>query len=69
MLVELSIMEQRYHAVMEVLSGAPVTEVARRYGVSRQAVHLWLGKYQKEGLSRTGRSLPPPALPAPPAQR
>ena len=44
-------MEQRYHAVMEVISGAPVTEVARRYGVSRQAVHLWLGKYQKEGLA------------------
>jgi transposase InsO family protein len=49
-LVELSVMEQRYHAVMEVISGAPVTEVARRCGVSRQAVHLWLGKYQKEGL-------------------
>ena len=28
MLVELSVMEQRYHAVMEVVSGAPVTEVA-----------------------------------------
>ena len=44
-------MEQRYHAVMEVVSGAPVTEVAGRYGVSRQAVHVWLGKYQKEGLA------------------
>ena len=51
MLVELSVMEQRYHAVMEVISGAPVTEVARRYGVTRQAVHLWLGKYQREGLT------------------
>ena len=51
MLVELSVMEQRYHAVMEVVSGAPVTEVACRYGVSRQAVHLWLGKYQREGLA------------------
>jgi transposase-like protein len=51
MLVELSVMEQRCHAVMEVISGAPVTEVARRYGVSRQAVHLWLGKYQREGLT------------------
>jgi hypothetical protein len=30
MLVELSVMEQRYHAVMEVVSGAPVTEVAGR---------------------------------------
>jgi transposase-like protein len=36
MLVELSVMEQRYHAVMEVISGAPVTEVARRYGVPSQ---------------------------------
>ncbi len=51
MLVELSVMEQRYHAVMEVVSGAPVTEVAQRYGVSRQAVHLWLGKYKTEGLA------------------
>ena len=36
---------------MEVVSGAPITEVARRYGVTRQAVDLWLGKYQKEGLA------------------
>ncbi|SRR5260221_8136565 len=50
MLVELSVMEQRYHAIMEVVSGAPVTEVARRYGVSRQAVHGWLGRYEREGL-------------------
>src|SRR5215469_15725151 len=51
MLVELSVMEQRYHAVMEVVSGAPVIEVARRYGVSRQAVHGWLGRYEREGLT------------------
>src|SRR5215469_10641232 len=51
MLVELSVMEQRYHAVMEVVSGAPVTEVARRYGVSRQAVHGWLGRYERDGLA------------------
>jgi transposase len=49
MLVELSVMEQRYHAVMEVISGAPVTEVARRYGVSRQAVYGWLGRYECDG--------------------
>jgi transposase InsO family protein len=35
---------------MEVISGAPITEVAARYGVSRQAVHNWIGKYSKEGL-------------------
>jgi transposase InsO family protein len=52
MLVELSVMEQRYHAVMEVVSGAPVTEVAGRYGVvSRQAVHGWLARYERDGLA------------------
>jgi transposase len=51
MLVELSIMEQRYHAVMEVVSGAPVSEVGRRYGVSRQTVHGWLGRYEHDGLA------------------
>ncbi len=51
MLVELSVMEQRYHAVMEVVSGAPVTEVAVRYGVSRQAVYDWLGRYDRDGLA------------------
>src|SRR2546423_13500204 len=49
MLVEWSVVEQRYHAVMEVVSGAPVSEVARRYGVSRQAVHGWLGPYERAG--------------------
>jgi transposase InsO family protein len=44
-------MEQRYHAVMEVVSGAPVSEVAHRYGVSRQAVYGWLGRYEGEGLA------------------
>jgi hypothetical protein len=35
-LVESSVVEQRYHAVMEVVAGlVPVTEVAQRYGVSR----------------------------------
>ena len=51
MLVELSVMEQRYHAVVEVISGAPVAEVVRRFGVSRQAVHGWLGRYEREGLA------------------
>ena len=35
MLVELGVAEQRYPAVLEVLDGAPVTAVARRFGVSR----------------------------------
>jgi predicted ArsR family transcriptional regulator len=39
MLVELTMTEQRYRAVLEVQAGVPVTEVAERFGISRQAVH------------------------------
>jgi transposase InsO family protein len=49
-LVELSVVEQRYHAVMEVAAGVPVTQVAARYGVSRQSVHSWVRKYEQSGL-------------------
>ena len=45
MLVELGVVEQRYQAVLEVLAGTPVTEVARRYGVVSQTVHTWLRRY------------------------
>jgi transposase InsO family protein len=48
-LVELGLVEQRYQAVREVLDGAPVTEVARRYGVARQTVHAWLRRYAADG--------------------
>ncbi|MEX0789833.1 MAG: hypothetical protein WD178_03565 [Actinomycetota bacterium] len=38
MLMELGLVEQRYQAVLEVLGGATVTDVARRYGVVRHRV-------------------------------
>jgi transposase InsO family protein len=51
MLVELSVVEQRYQAVLAVIrDGVPVTEVADRFGVSRQAVHRWLRWYEDQGL-------------------
>ena len=31
------------------MAGVPVTEVAERYGVSRQSVHSWLVRYRDEG--------------------
>ena len=38
MLVELSVVEQRYQAVLAVIrDGVPVVEVASRFGVSRQS--------------------------------
>jgi transposase len=48
-LVEWGVAEQRHRAVLEVLDEAPVTVVALRYGVSRQTVHRWLGRYAGEG--------------------
>ncbi len=51
MLWELSVSEQRYRAVLEVGAGFPVTEVAGRYGVSRQSVHTWLLRYRQEGIA------------------
>jgi transposase len=44
------LVEQRYRAVLEVLDGSPVGEVAVRYGVSRQSVHAWKGKYMVGGI-------------------
>jgi transposase len=51
-LVARSAMEQRYEAVMAVLrDGEPVTEVAVRFGVSRQSVHEWIRRYEQGGIS------------------
>jgi transposase len=41
-LVEVSAVEQRYRAVLEVRAGSPVTEVAARFGVPRQSVRAWV---------------------------
>ena len=52
MLGELSVVEQRYPAVREVLdSGATFTDVAVRYGVDWRTVHRWLVRYATEGLA------------------
>lgn len=47
----MSVVEQRLDAVREVLAGASVTEVAASFGVSRQSVHTWLGRYLVEGVA------------------
>jgi transposase-like protein len=51
MLVELGLVEERHKAVLEVLDGATVVDVARRFGVSRQSVHGWLRRYASQGLA------------------
>ncbi len=60
MLVELSVMEQRYQAIMAVIQdGWKVTEVAQRLGVARQSVHNLDGsaypnsRSVEEGVIRT----------------
>jgi transposase InsO family protein len=59
-------MEQRYKAVMEVLQAhVPVTEVARRHGVSRQSVHAWIRSYRADGIEGLAdRSHRPERIPA-----
>jgi transposase-like protein len=50
-LLERSVAEQRYEAVMQVLRHKiPVSEVAARFGVSRQSVHTWVRRYEAHGL-------------------
>ncbi|MFB6571288.1 helix-turn-helix domain-containing protein, partial [Streptomyces noursei] len=44
------LVEHRYRAVLEVLDGSPVVEVALRYGVSRQSVHAWRKRYEELGV-------------------
>jgi transposase InsO family protein len=50
-LVELKLVEQRYRAVIDVLDGMSVTDVAARNGVTRQTVHAWLRRYSEDGMA------------------
>jgi transposase InsO family protein len=48
---ELSVAEQRYQAVLAVISdGLSVSQVAQKVGVSRQTLHAWLARYEAQGL-------------------
>ncbi|WP_435847221.1 IS481 family transposase [Streptomyces hygroscopicus] len=47
----MSVVEQRYRAVLAVLAGATVTEVAAQLGVSRQTVSGWKSRYAALGLA------------------
>ncbi|MET8986930.1 IS481 family transposase [Nonomuraea wenchangensis] len=60
----MSVVEQRYRAVLAVLAGGSVTEVAREVGVARQTLSGWVSRYRESGLgglvdrSRRPRSSP-----------
>src|ERR1700730_5545232 len=48
---ELSVAEQRYLAVLAVISdGLSISQVASKVGVSRQTLHSWLARYEAQGL-------------------
>jgi transposase InsO family protein len=48
---ELSVAEQRYQAVLAVISdGLSVSQAAQKFGVSRQTLHSWLARYEQAGL-------------------
>nr|WP_245651395.1 IS481 family transposase [Streptosporangium amethystogenes] len=62
--MDMSVVEQRYRAVLAVLAGGSVTEVAREVGVARQTLSGWVSRYRESGLgglvdrSRRPRSSP-----------
>src|SRR3954454_6898859 len=48
---ELSVAEQRYQAVLAVISdGLSVKQAAEKAGVSRQTLHAWLGRSEGGGV-------------------
>jgi transposase len=48
---KLSVAEQRYQAVLAVISdGLSIAQVASKVGVSRQTLHSWLARYEAAGL-------------------
>lgn len=52
LLRELSVVEQRYQAVLAVVEDRlSVTDVAEKVGVCRQSLHEWLRRYAEEGLA------------------
>ena len=50
-LVDLSMVEQRYDSVRDVLDGATVKDTAIRYGIDRRTLQRWLVRYANHGLA------------------
>lgn len=47
----MTVVEQRYRAVLAVERGETKTDVAAQFGVSRQSVHSWCARYVADGLA------------------
>lgn len=50
-LVDMTVVEQRYRAVLAVEQGEPRYQVAAQFGVSRQTLHTWITRYRADGLA------------------
>ncbi len=50
-LVDMTVVEQRYRAVLAVEQGEPRYQVAAQFGVSRQTLHTWITRFRAEGLA------------------
>lgn len=50
MLAELSVVDQRHRALLEVEDGAKIKDVALRYGVDRKTLYRWQIRYAEEGI-------------------
>jgi transposase InsO family protein len=62
MITDLSVVDQRHKAVLEVLEyGAKITDVALRYGVDRKTIYRWLKRYEREGLGALANRSSKPA--------
>lgn len=46
-----SVMQQRFDVISELLAGAHVTALARKYGVSRKTIYKWRDRHAAEGLA------------------
>jgi transposase len=57
---EMSVAEQRYLAVLA--DGYDVTAAAQQWGVTRQTLHSWIGRYEADGLAGAGGSVAPAAV-------
>jgi transposase len=56
---ELSVAEQRYQAVLAVISGGvSVSQVAQKVGMSRQTARSWLARYEAHGVDRAEWCVP-----------
>lgn len=59
----MTVVEQRYRAVLAVLNGERRIDVAAQFGVSRQSLHTWCARYADGLAGLVDRSRRPDSCP------